>query len=92
MVLAAFSSLRVVGLRVSVPPWLLTGGLPQFLTMGPLRAQQLAPSEKAGKRAREGKQDSHSLICNLILDVICMTPIALFVRSASRGLAHTHGH
>lgn len=58
--------------------------------IGPLREGQLAASEKAGKRARGGKQDSHSLIYNLILEVIAMTSVALFVNSASQGLAHTY--
>lgn len=91
--LEAFSSLRTVRLRVSVPHWLLAGVLPQFLatwaSIRQLKTWQTIPSEKAGEKARRiGKTKSQSYLWpNLGSD--SQSSVTFYLRHITRSSPHS---
>lgn len=95
LLLAEVGSSRTVVLSALRLCWLLgsLSSLPQGLSLGQFRTQQLLPAMWASRRTGKGKQDGiQESFCNLISQVtsqhLCH-PLA--ARSESLGLAHTQG-
>lgn len=67
--LAGFTSSWAVGLRASVPLWLLTGSCPQSLAQGPLQQGSLLhPSAQAEKAMQLASKKRVTILCRVITE------------------------